>query len=151
MFHLFDTYAAGISLLCSALFEAIAVSWFYGNKISSVRKRTSKIKTYCGCRFEKVYSRRRRDVGHKTGALLEDMLEIHKSVFYYRKRLSNRVRQRYNNFLSRTLGCRYVWSNLPSAASVRRLQVSELGRVGRLVFGVVVHNDDTPDCYVADS
>ncbi|KAK6622530.1 hypothetical protein RUM44_002342 [Polyplax serrata] len=29
-FHLFDTYAAGISLLCSALFEAIAVSWFYG-------------------------------------------------------------------------------------------------------------------------
>ncbi|KAK9873732.1 hypothetical protein WA026_002088 [Henosepilachna vigintioctopunctata] len=30
MFHLFDTYAAGISLLCSALFEAVAVSWFYG-------------------------------------------------------------------------------------------------------------------------
>ncbi|XP_025831651.1 sodium-dependent noradrenaline transporter-like [Agrilus planipennis] len=30
MFHLFDTYSAGISLLCSALFEAIAVSWFYG-------------------------------------------------------------------------------------------------------------------------
>ncbi|PSN39802.1 Sodium-dependent noradrenaline transporter [Blattella germanica] len=30
MFHVFDTYAAGISLLCSALFEAIAVSWFYG-------------------------------------------------------------------------------------------------------------------------
>lgn len=29
-FHMFDTYAAGISLLCSALFEAIAVSWFYG-------------------------------------------------------------------------------------------------------------------------
>ncbi|EEB13194.1 tryptophan transporter, putative [Pediculus humanus corporis] len=29
-FHLLDTYAAGISLLCSALFEAIAVSWFYG-------------------------------------------------------------------------------------------------------------------------
>lgn len=31
MFHLLDTYAAGISLLCSALFEAVAVSWFYGN------------------------------------------------------------------------------------------------------------------------
>ncbi|KAI4467594.1 sodium/chloride dependent transporter [Holotrichia oblita] len=31
MFHLFDTYSAGISLLCSALFEAIAVSWFYGD------------------------------------------------------------------------------------------------------------------------
>ena len=30
MFHLLDTYSAGISLLCSALFEAIAVSWFYG-------------------------------------------------------------------------------------------------------------------------
>ncbi|XP_022915297.1 sodium-dependent dopamine transporter-like [Onthophagus taurus] len=30
MFHLFDTYSAGISLLCSALFESIAVSWFYG-------------------------------------------------------------------------------------------------------------------------
>nr|XP_032524203.1 sodium-dependent noradrenaline transporter-like [Danaus plexippus plexippus] len=30
MFHLLDTYAAGISLLCSALFEAVAVSWFYG-------------------------------------------------------------------------------------------------------------------------
>ncbi|KAF5274143.1 hypothetical protein FQR65_LT04541 [Abscondita terminalis] len=30
MFHLFDTYAAGFSLLSSALFEAIAVSWFYG-------------------------------------------------------------------------------------------------------------------------
>ncbi|XP_003738199.2 sodium-dependent noradrenaline transporter-like [Galendromus occidentalis] len=26
----FDTYAAGISLLCSALFEALAVSWVYG-------------------------------------------------------------------------------------------------------------------------
>ena len=32
MFHLLDTYSAGISLLCSALFEAIAVSWFYGEK-----------------------------------------------------------------------------------------------------------------------
>ncbi|XP_053618347.1 sodium-dependent noradrenaline transporter-like [Plodia interpunctella] len=32
MFHLLDTYAAGISLLCSALFEAVAVSWFYGLK-----------------------------------------------------------------------------------------------------------------------
>ncbi|KAL5238239.1 hypothetical protein ACI65C_005649 [Semiaphis heraclei] len=30
MLHLLDTYAAGISLLCSALFECIAVSWFYG-------------------------------------------------------------------------------------------------------------------------
>ncbi|KAJ9573707.1 hypothetical protein L9F63_008920, partial [Diploptera punctata] len=30
LFHLLDTYSAGISLLCSALFEAIAVSWFYG-------------------------------------------------------------------------------------------------------------------------
>jgi hypothetical protein len=34
MFHLFDTYSAGISLLCSALFEAIAVSWFYGKLYS---------------------------------------------------------------------------------------------------------------------
>ncbi|CAF4858964.1 unnamed protein product [Pieris macdunnoughi] len=32
LFHLLDTYAAGISLLCSALFEAVAVSWFYGLK-----------------------------------------------------------------------------------------------------------------------
>ena len=32
MFTIFDTYSAGISLLCSALFEAIAVSWFYGLK-----------------------------------------------------------------------------------------------------------------------
>nr|XP_045592992.1 sodium-dependent noradrenaline transporter-like [Procambarus clarkii] len=30
VFHWLDTYAAGISLLCSALFEAIAISWFYG-------------------------------------------------------------------------------------------------------------------------
>ncbi|XP_076032383.1 sodium-dependent dopamine transporter-like [Oratosquilla oratoria] len=30
MFHWLDTYAAGISLLCSAMFEAVAVSWFYG-------------------------------------------------------------------------------------------------------------------------
>uniref|UniRef100_A0A0A9YIP2 Transporter n=3 Tax=Lygus hesperus TaxID=30085 RepID=A0A0A9YIP2_LYGHE len=29
-FHLMDTYAGGLSLLCSALFEAIAVAWFYG-------------------------------------------------------------------------------------------------------------------------
>ncbi|XP_073986394.1 sodium-dependent noradrenaline transporter-like [Rhodnius prolixus] len=29
-FHLLDTYSAGLSLLCSALFEAIAVAWFYG-------------------------------------------------------------------------------------------------------------------------
>lgn len=27
----FDTYSAGISLLCSAMFEAIAVTYFYGN------------------------------------------------------------------------------------------------------------------------
>lgn len=33
MLHLLDTYAAGISLLCSALFECIAVSWFYGESI----------------------------------------------------------------------------------------------------------------------
>lgn len=33
MFHLLDTYAAGISLLCSALFEAVAVSWFYGKNL----------------------------------------------------------------------------------------------------------------------
>lgn len=33
MFHLLDTYAAGISLLCSALFEAVAVSWFYGKYV----------------------------------------------------------------------------------------------------------------------
>lgn len=32
MLHLLDTYAAGISLLCSALFECIAVSWFYGKR-----------------------------------------------------------------------------------------------------------------------
>lgn len=82
MFHLFDTYAAGISLLCSALFEAIAVSWFYGNKISSVVERTS---INYGCRFEKVYSRRGRNVGYKARVVLEDMLEIYKSVFYYRK------------------------------------------------------------------
>uniref|UniRef100_T1J4W0 Transporter n=1 Tax=Strigamia maritima TaxID=126957 RepID=T1J4W0_STRMM len=30
VFNWFDTYAAGISLLCSALFEAIVVAWFYG-------------------------------------------------------------------------------------------------------------------------
>ncbi|KAI8432723.1 hypothetical protein MSG28_013684, partial [Choristoneura fumiferana] len=34
MFHLLDTYAAGISLLCSALFEAVAVSWFYGKQLA---------------------------------------------------------------------------------------------------------------------
>lgn len=42
MFHLFDTYSAGISLLCSALFEAIAVSWFYG-KASFIYKVTSNL------------------------------------------------------------------------------------------------------------
>jgi hypothetical protein len=36
MFHLFDTYSAGISLLCSALFEAIAVSWFYGKLYNAI-------------------------------------------------------------------------------------------------------------------
>ncbi|CAL4127299.1 unnamed protein product, partial [Meganyctiphanes norvegica] len=30
VFHWLDNYAAGVSLLCSALVEAIAVSWFYG-------------------------------------------------------------------------------------------------------------------------
>lgn len=34
MLHLLDTYAAGISLLCSALFECIAVSWFYGKHVN---------------------------------------------------------------------------------------------------------------------
>lgn len=43
MFHLFDTYSAGISLLCSALFEAIAVSWFYGKLFSFTIHITSKI------------------------------------------------------------------------------------------------------------
>lgn len=38
MFHLFDTYSAGISLLCSALFEAIAVSWFYGKTNMKLNK-----------------------------------------------------------------------------------------------------------------
>lgn len=27
----FDTYSAGISLLCSAMFEAMAVTYIYGN------------------------------------------------------------------------------------------------------------------------
>ncbi len=27
----FDAYSAGISLLCSAMFEAMAVTYFYGN------------------------------------------------------------------------------------------------------------------------
>ncbi|GAB6021394.1 Solute carrier 6 [Chamberlinius hualienensis] len=30
MLHWFDTYAAGVSLLCSALFETIGIAWFYG-------------------------------------------------------------------------------------------------------------------------
>lgn len=30
MIHWFDTYSAGISLLCSALFESIGVAWIYG-------------------------------------------------------------------------------------------------------------------------
>lgn len=30
MLQWFDTYSAGVSLLCSALFEAIGISWFYG-------------------------------------------------------------------------------------------------------------------------
>ncbi|XP_018024798.1 sodium-dependent dopamine transporter [Hyalella azteca] len=30
MFHWLDTYAAGVSLLSSALFESIGVAWFYG-------------------------------------------------------------------------------------------------------------------------
>jgi solute carrier family 6 noradrenalin transporter-like protein 2 len=34
MLHLLDTYAAGISLLCSALFECLAVSWFYGKRVN---------------------------------------------------------------------------------------------------------------------
>lgn len=34
VFHWLDTYSAGISLLCSALFEAVAVSWMYGERPS---------------------------------------------------------------------------------------------------------------------
>lgn len=30
MMYWFDTYSAGISLLCAALFEAIGVAWIYG-------------------------------------------------------------------------------------------------------------------------
>lgn len=33
----FDNYSAGVSLLCSALFEAVAVSYFYGTVHAQAR------------------------------------------------------------------------------------------------------------------
>ena len=30
IFNMFERYAAGVSLLCTVFFEAIAVSWIYG-------------------------------------------------------------------------------------------------------------------------
>lgn len=87
MLHLLDTYAAGISLLCSALFECIAVSWFYGKrtfKPIDCSYRDYRFPIKCPLfRFGEILRRRGEYDRPPSRVILAVMLEIRQPVVHH--------------------------------------------------------------------
>lgn len=106
MFHLFDTYAAGISLLCSALFEAIAVSWFYG-----LNKLTQDVDAM---------------LGWKPGLYWRICWKFVSPTFII-VNISKPETISLNNNIFIILVCCTFWFNISNTLEIRRLYVSKLG------------------------
>lgn len=97
MLHLLDTYAAGISLLCSALFECIAVSWFYGKRMfKSINRlcRDYRFSIKCPFRFGEILRRRGEYDRPPSRVILAIMLEIRQPVVHHSEFIKYNIRLR---------------------------------------------------------
>jgi len=82
VFNLFERYAAGLSLLTTVFFEALAVSWIYGDLPFHNGSRSFRRFLF---RAETAQKRHLRNAGQNTKSLLENMLEDHQPNFSFRK------------------------------------------------------------------